>query len=125
MFHLLKMDMSAGRYHTFKISAMNAALKNSQSSLNTCTEDIMETTNKVKTKTAKQQTPAKQVNKTNRAVLEELRYAKMIFPEFFMPATMNSHEKQNQEALLEKLVKNSPLRADMELLLSLEVFCKG
>ena len=114
------MDISAGRYHPFKFSAMNAALENSQSSLNT--EDVMESTKKVKTKTAKQQTPAKQVNKTNRAVPEKLRYAKMIFPEFFMPATMNSHEKQNQQALLEQLAKNSPLRGDMELLLSLQVF---
>ena len=71
-----------------------------------------------------QQTPAKQINKTTRAVPEELRYAQKIFPEFFTPATLD-FEQERQEALFEEFAKKLLLRADMELLLSLEVFCKG
>ena len=71
-----------------------------------------------------QQTPIRQINKTTRAVPEELRYAETFFPEFFTPATINSAEKQSEEALVQQLAKKSLLRDDMELLLSLQVLRK-
>ena len=84
----------------------------------------MATTSEIQTTTAMQQTPIRQINKTTRSVPEELRYAETFFPEFFTPATINSAEKQNQEALVQQLAKKSLLRADIELLLSLQVLRK-
>ena len=71
-----------------------------------------------------QQIPVRHINKTTRAEPEELCYAETFFPEFFTPATMNFTEKQNQDAFVKHLAKKSPLKADLEVLQSLQVLRK-